>query len=641
MKVQSIRIERFRSFADETIRLDGYTCLVGVNGSGKSTVLAALNVLFQDQSGGFDVTKLTEEDYFERDTSSPVRITVTFGSLSPDAETELSAYVRNGQLVVTAEAVFDGALGCGPVRHYGQRLGMPQFRAWFEAEKRGELVARLKEIFAQLAVEFTGIGLATTKEAMRQALQAYESAHQDECSLIPSEDSFYGINSTGKLASFAQWIFVPAVKDAQDECLEAKNTALAKLIARVVGRGALNEEVERLRAEASARYGELLARNEAGLRELGDRLQHRLEEWAHADARLGLSWQNDPKKSVVMQTPVAGIKAGEGEFVGSLSRMGHGLQRSYLLALLQELADPGGPAAKTMILGVEEPELYQHPPQARHLADVLESLGADTDQVIVTTHSPFFVRGVSFEDVGLVRARAHPAGSCVRRLDLNVVAARIREVREDDVDHGPSGIIAKIHQSLQPGVAEMLFARVPVLVEGLEDEAYLTTQLHLLGRWQEFRRLGCHIVPVHGKGELVRPLAIAAELQIPAFVVFDADGDQLVESRRVKHEKDNKAILRLVGATVEPFPADIAWGDNYVVWPSTLAKAVEAELGAPWQRHMDIVRRRDFGDEPDLEKNALFISSVLKEAFAEGDRSAVLGHLCDSILRYASAARLG
>jgi len=62
---------------------------------------------------------------------------------------------------------------------------------------------------------------------------------------------------------------------------------------------------------------------------------------------------------------------------------------------------------------------------------------------------------------------------------------------------------------------------------------------------------------------------------------------------------------------------------------------------APWQRHMDNVRRRDFGDEPDLEKNALFISSVLKEAFAEGDRSAVLGHLCDSILRYASAARLG
>jgi putative ATP-dependent endonuclease of the OLD family len=34
---------------------------------------------------------------------------------------------------------------------------------------------------------------------------------------------------------------------------------------------------------------------------------------------------------------VAGIKTGDGDFLGSLARMGHGLQRSYLLALLQEL----------------------------------------------------------------------------------------------------------------------------------------------------------------------------------------------------------------------------------------------------------------------------------------------------------------
>jgi len=49
--------------------------------------------------------------------------------------------------------------------------------------------------------------------------------------------------------------------------------------------------------------------------------------------------------------------------------MGHGLQRSYLLALLQELAGSEAPNAPTLILGCEEPELYQHPPQARHLAD--------------------------------------------------------------------------------------------------------------------------------------------------------------------------------------------------------------------------------------------------------------------------------
>ena len=38
MKIESVRIENFRSFKDETIRFDNYTCFVGANGTGKSTV---------------------------------------------------------------------------------------------------------------------------------------------------------------------------------------------------------------------------------------------------------------------------------------------------------------------------------------------------------------------------------------------------------------------------------------------------------------------------------------------------------------------------------------------------------------------------------------------------------------------------
>ncbi|MFV1975424.1 MAG: AAA family ATPase [Candidatus Scalindua sp.] len=45
MKIESIRIENFRSFKDATIKFDQYTCLVGPNGSGKSTVINALRGL--------------------------------------------------------------------------------------------------------------------------------------------------------------------------------------------------------------------------------------------------------------------------------------------------------------------------------------------------------------------------------------------------------------------------------------------------------------------------------------------------------------------------------------------------------------------------------------------------------------------
>lgn len=39
MKIESVKIENFRSFKNETIVLDNYTCFVGSNGSGKSTFL--------------------------------------------------------------------------------------------------------------------------------------------------------------------------------------------------------------------------------------------------------------------------------------------------------------------------------------------------------------------------------------------------------------------------------------------------------------------------------------------------------------------------------------------------------------------------------------------------------------------------
>jgi hypothetical protein len=70
------------------------------------------------------------------------------------------------------------------------------------------------------------------------------------------------------------------------------------------------------------------------------------------------------------------IKAQEGKFKGSLTRFGHGLQRSFLLAILQELAsieasseEDNKSQNRTLIFGCEEPELYQHPPQARHLSN--------------------------------------------------------------------------------------------------------------------------------------------------------------------------------------------------------------------------------------------------------------------------------
>lgn len=638
MKIKAIRIENFRSFQDETINLGRYSCFVGPNGAGKSTVLAALNVFFQEKAGSpTDIAKLSDEDYFAKNTENAVRITVTFDELGEIAQQQLAAYVRQNELVVTAEATFDQGTGVGQVRHFGQRLGMGVFRPFFDAEKAGAKAPELTEIFNGLRNQFPDLPNPRSKDEKADALRQYEAAHPDQCIFIPSEDSFYGVNSTGKLAAFVQWVYVPAVKDAGEEGLESKNSALGKLIARAVRtRTNFDAELESLKTETLARYQDLLQRNQNSLTEISRSLQVRLESWAHPNVRLGMEWISDPGKSVVLQQPLVGIKTGEGDFLGSLARMGHGLQRSYLLALLQELASSEAPDAPTLILGCEEPELYQHPPQARHLADVFSDLTTGNNQILVTTHSPLFVSGEGFENTRLVR-RANPnAGSTVKALTFPNLCARIRTALGEDPQRQIDGLVAKIHQALQPGIAEMFFARVPILVEGLEDVSYITTELHLSGQWSEFRRLGCHLIAVNGKDKLIQPLALAVELGLPVFVLFDADGDTQRADHRVKHERDNRALISLLGGTHQPFPVNNVFEPNYVIWTTSLTTVVKADFGGDFER-LTNAARVNYAQEGGLEKHDLFIAEWVSVARRANLSSATLGSLCNSILAYARA----
>ncbi|MBL8078260.1 MAG: AAA family ATPase [Anaerolineales bacterium] len=635
MKIKSIRIQNFRSFQDETIYLNKYSCFVGPNGAGKSSVLAALNVFFKDQSSAFDTANLEDEDYFCMDTANPVRITVTFNELNQSALEELSDYVRQNELIVTAEAVFDTNTGYGSIKHYGQRLGFEEFRIFFDREKAKASANDLGTIYTGLQQQFPDLPNVRSKDDKAEALRAYEAGHPDHCVLIPSEDSFYGINSTGKLSKFVTWVYVPAVKDASDEIEEAKDTALGKLIERTVRNHIkFDDDIKALRVETLSKYQAILDKNQAGLAEISTSLQKRLGDWAHPNVQLGMNWRSDPNKSVSIQQPVAGIKTGEGDFIGSLARMGNGLQRSYLLALLQELANSDAPDAPTLLLGCEEPELYQHPPQARHLADVFIDLAKGNNQIIVTTHSPLFVSGDGFEDIRLTRKVNAVAGSKVRGIEFQKLCDRIRVARGEVPNDRIAGLIAKIHQALQPNIAEMFFARVPILVEGLEDISYITTELHLSNQWTEFRRFGCHIIPVGGKDKLIQPLAIALELGLPVYVVFDADGNTTRPDHRIQHERDNRAIFTLLDLTHDPFPADTIIGMNHAVWNHNLTEVVKSDIGADYQRLTDTVRV-NYAQEVGLEKNDLFIAEWLTAAYNEGLRSQNLMTLCNSILQYA------
>ena len=636
MKISSVRIENFRSFEDETLPLNNYACLVGPNGAGKSTVLTALNVFFRESENlPTDLSQLDPEDFHCKHTDKPIQITVTFTDLDDDAQEDFSHYVRQGQLVVSTSATFDDATGKAQVKQYGQRLGMRAFRLFFKEADAGKKVSELKEIYAGLRETYPKLSAPGTKDAMIQALHDFEAARPGECELLPSEDQFYGFSKGANLlAKHLQWVYVPAVKDATSEQVETRNSALGKLLARTVRlKTDFDETVKTLRAEMQRQYQNLLDGNQHVLDDISSALQTRISEWAHPDARLRLQWKQDPDKSVRVEEPWAHILAGEGDFEGELARFGHGLQRSYLLALLQELAGTDAACGPTLILACEEPELYQHPPQARHLAAVLNKLSRGNAQVIVSTHDPLFVSGEGFEDVRMVRKDAGRPCSSVSYMSFSEIAQSVAAATGEQPVK-PEGALAKVHQALQPALNEMFFTRRLVLVEGLEDVAYLLAYLNLLEKSEEYRRMGCHIVAANGKSQLLQPLVIAKHMRIPTYVVFDADADKADRNgSQAWHAKDNKALLMLVGKPNEdPMPTETIWGDGCTIWHADIGAVVESEIGKEDWGNFRTEADKRYGNAGGLRKHSLHIGASLAFAWEAEKRSHSLDQICTAIL---------
>jgi putative ATP-dependent endonuclease of OLD family len=638
MRIKSLQVKNLRSLKDCEIVFGNYTTLVGPNGAGKSNVLCALNIFFREtESASTSMSDLDVEDFHGRDTAEPIEITVTFGDLNEEAQEDFAEYYRQDVLVVTARATFEPVTGIATVKQFGHRRGIEAFRPFFKLYNDNRPAADLKAEYERVRADYGDLPKSGPKDAMRDGVHAYEDQHRDQCTLIASEDQFYGFSKgSDRLARHVQWVYVPAVKDATKENVEGKNTALGKILARTVrARVKFSEEISKLKDDTLTQYRALLEAQQGALNEISNALSVRLKRWANPEVTARLAWVEDAKRSVQVEEPVARLLAGDGVFEGELARFGHGLQRSYLLALLQELASADDAVSPRLILGCEEPELYQHPPQARHLAGILQQLGEANAQIIVSTHSPHFVSGRYFESVRMVRRESISKQSRVSMVRYDQISRRTSDVTGEPQVPLPAQQ-ARLQQALQPHLNEMFFAPQIVFVEGLEDIAYITSWMILSDRWEAFRRHGCHIVPTNGKGYLIEPIIIAQALAIPVFTIFDSDGNKTNAGERKSHERDNRALLTLLGGDpAVPFPDESVWGASFVQWPHNLGVTLKTEVGAAiWDQTFGEATRGLGTPDGSYMKNPVHIGDHLTLLKARGSIPASLDALCQGIIRF-------
>ena len=657
MIVQSIRITNFRCILDATLNCESLTAMVGANGAGKSSFLRALELFYATSP------RFTQEDFYNGDAEKDIEISLTFKDLEPKALEQFDPYLDGGTLSVTR--VLSLRDGRSSAKFYGVRHQNPDF-----AVVRGAGTATLvrQEYTAvRQRPEYAGLPQANSQAAVFDALRQWELEHPGELTRQRDDGQFFGFTEVGQgyLGQFTRFISVPAVRDAAEDAMEGKGRTITEILDLVVRAALANRnELKELKKQAQEQYDQLMAEATAKeLQALGGSLNTTLKTYV-PDAEVELSWITEGGVEIAL--PKADVKLVEHGYATAVARAGHGLQRAFILAMLQRLAaaqveaptpgtsqseevpeeqplEPAASAMPCLVLGIEEPELYQHPSRQRHLANILMRLAtgavpgvAETTQVIYTTHSPLFVGVDRFDQIRVLRKVS-------LELDMpkvtKVIEGRGDEVAEavwragDGRDNKGNAVPRFTWKTLQPRLqaimtpwmAEGFFADVVVLVEGEDDRAAVLGTGLAMGHNLESQ--GFSVIPCCGKASMDRPAVIFGGFGIPTYLVWDSD-----RNGREPNPLENHRLLRIQGNDVEDWPCSVSSG--YACFENKLEDTMRSEIGDGFFDDLLIECQGECGisKRDDALKNPYIVTELVKRASKQGRRSQTLESIIEAIV---------
>ncbi|HEV8606101.1 MAG TPA: ATP-dependent endonuclease, partial [Tepidisphaeraceae bacterium] len=594
MRIKSVKIEHFRSIHSETFPFASLTAIVGPNGCGKSAVLRAIQLFYEPSPSA------TVDDFYNRDINEPIKISITFAELTPGESALYGKYVQDSILTITKVIV------PGAEKYHGtslQHRGFDEPRAIVNKTDRRTAYNALRD-----RKEYANLAKVSTADQADAELEKWEASHLDQCERTPDTGQFFGFRNVGqaRLERFTRYVFVPAVREAEKDASDTKGSAIFQLLELVV-RSALaqNEKFAEFKDKLQSDYQALIGpTTQVQLGELSQRLTRNLQTYVPA-ASIKLEWQ--AADSLIVPLPKATVKLSEDGFEAPVDRVGHGLQRAFILSLLQGLVSaqltvvPPADGSKrtladnvepvpTLILGIEEPELYQHPNRQRHLSRILANLSSgsipgvlNNTQVLYCTHSPLFI---DLERFGSIRRlikvdhqTALPKKTKMYSSSMELVAAQLQKAQDDcdSPDFTASSVRARMQSLMTPWMNEGFFADVVVLVEGEDDRA---TIIGAAQRQQiDLEAIGVAVIPCGGKDSMDRPFLLFSGLGIPVFLVFDGDTNQNDPKDRDKSAKANRCLQRLLGISeVQDFPATGVF-TRHAVFASNLNQLVREAVG--------------------------------------------------------------
>lgn len=657
MRIVAVRVQNYRSIRDETFGLGELTALVGPNGCGKSSALRAVKTFYETSPS------LTVDDYYNRDETLPVKIAITFVDMTTEENGLFAPYTHNNALTVTKIITTAGE------KYHGSRKSHPGFKSIRGMSNKTERRSTYNDL--RVNEQYADLPAARNAEQVDEGLLAWETAHPDKCEMMEDSGQFFGFRNVGqsRLERFTRFVFVPAVREAEQDAADSRGSAIYQLMEMVVRSAiAQNKEFNDFKASVQGRYAELISPAKlTQLRSLSDRLSRGLKVYVPASSVI-LDWQEAEQLDVPL--PKAFVRLEEDGFQAPVDRVGHGLQRAFILSLLQELVgaqstsemahqgdQENAPLEETeehtlpsLILAIEEPELYQHPNRQRFLARTFQRLScsgitgvASATQVIYSTHSPLFVDIENFACVRRLTKSISEAGrpkvTKVRSCTLDDVAKELQRAQDtpDQVTFTGPSLKPRMQALMTPWMNEGFFADVVVLVEGETDRAAIIGAAS--ARNLDLESKGVAIIPCGGKDSIDRPLLVFSGLGIPTYVVFDADAG-CDRKDQASAARTNRVLQRMFGvANPKDFPETCVSG-AYAVFQSDLNTILRHAVGEEiymtkvWT---EFQQDRGYPRLTHAEKAPFFITRVLSVAKNAGIEVKELNAIVDKVLELTGA----
>ena len=370
MLIQELRVKNFRSILEESLPCDSLTALVGRNGSGKSSFLSALELFYNP------LARVMPEDFYSEDVTQDIEIAVTYSGLSTEAKDLFSAYIDNGSLTVVR--VFSAPEAGKSGTYHGMRLQNPDFVQVRDAGGARDITRKYKEI--RQREEYSSLPTVTTVGAASASLAEWESQNPAQCSPRRDEGQFFGFTGVGSgyLGRYTRFINVPAVRDAVEDATEGRGSSVTEIMNLVVRSALANrKDFMDFTQRTQDQYREIMDPEKlTELNNLSQDLSNTLQSYV-PDAKIVLQWSG--LKDIDIHMPQAQVKLSEDEYESRVEKTGHGLQRAFIVTMLQHLTtvratetiSEGGRSTEddtrseteeiqlpNLALAIVEPELY-------------------------------------------------------------------------------------------------------------------------------------------------------------------------------------------------------------------------------------------------------------------------------------------